>query len=151
MSEADFLAWQAEAAGAAFRDALGDLKARLRAAADLRSWAERHPWAAVGTAAAAGLAAASALPAIARGAARRQRARARTRRRAEVLTPAAGPPVPHGELGAFLATLLAPAIDHLRSALASAFLSTMRVFARSSANGHRPTKAADVSNGEAGN
>jgi hypothetical protein len=55
MPEEDFLAGEMEAATAAIRQTLDDLKRDLRSAADVRLWTRRHPWMAVATATTAGL------------------------------------------------------------------------------------------------
>jgi hypothetical protein len=145
MSEADFLAWQAEAATAAFGDTLDDLKARLRNAADVRAWTQRHPWAAVGVAAAAGLAAATGVSAVSHEGTPEKRSHTHRRRRVETLQSAARSPVPHGELAAVLAALLAPAIDRAKAAMVASFLSMVRGLARSGSNGHGRAKAAGAS------
>jgi hypothetical protein len=64
LSEADFLAREAEQARAAITNTMEELKKNLGSAADLRAWAQHHPWLVVGVAAAAGFAAGSAICSI---------------------------------------------------------------------------------------
>jgi hypothetical protein len=64
LSEADFLAREAEQAKAAITNTMEELKKNLGSAADLRLWAQHHPWLVVGVAAAAGFAAGSAIGSI---------------------------------------------------------------------------------------
>ncbi|MHB1033303.1 MAG: hypothetical protein ACYC0Y_01545 [Pirellulales bacterium] len=145
MSEADFLAWQAEAATAAFGDAIDDLKARLRNVADVRAWTQRHPWIALGAAAAAGFAAATGVSAVSHEGTPEKRSPTHQRRRVETLPSAAASPVPHGELAAVLAALLAPAIDRVKAAMVASFLSMIRGLARSGSNGRGRANAAGAS------
>lgn len=56
LSEAEYLARQAEDARLAMARAWGDLKHSLASGADVRLWAQRYPWIATSTALAAGVA-----------------------------------------------------------------------------------------------
>lgn len=61
VSEADYLAQQADAAKDALSATLGQIKTRLGQSADVRLWTKEHPWISLATAAVAGFAAASTL------------------------------------------------------------------------------------------
>ena|SRR5882724_9942974 len=125
LTEAEFLARQAQDAQAAIGKAWQDMKARLGQGVDPKAWAKEHPWIAVGTAVVAGFVATAALVPS-----KEEQALKKLAAIERALTP---PPPPERssngdgkhEKGGIMGTILHEALGLLRPVLASVMAANM--------------------------
>jgi len=146
LSEAEFLAQEAELAKTAIGSALAEMKSELAQAADIKLWTQHYPWLAVGAAAATGFTMAaivqkgSATAAEAPGEAERQRLLRETAK-APYNTPSVFPTSSKPKLGD---SLLGSLFSLARTALEASLVAAIR------AEGIERVHAEAVSRGPAG-